>query len=290
VEDVPAYVKNLSFLFIVIYMISVMLETTSGEVIATLKDFGMTGRALLANVVLVPIIGLVLANLFDLRPEVRLGFLLLALAPGGPFALQFARVSKGNRVLAVTLLILLSLVAVLFTPALVELLFPPGTGRLPFARLLTLLLLWIVAPLFVGRALQRLMPEVAPKLGRILGVVSIVIFIILALTTGKYKTPAIKSMGVDGIVAIIALTLGSWVIGWLLGGPEIRNRKVFAISTSMRNVGVCFPIAVNYFPGTEVVAPILAFSGISIPMNMLFALITGRTLRDTEVRTRPVEA
>jgi hypothetical protein len=44
------------------------------------------------------------------------------------------------------------------------------------------------------------------------------------------------------------------------------------------------------FPGTEVVAPILAFSGISIPMNMLFALITGRMLCDAEVSTRPAEA
>src|SRR5262245_52871636 len=289
-ENLPAYVKILSFLFIIIYMISVMLETTRGEIIATLKDFGLMGRALLANIVIVPVIGLILANLFALRPEIRLGFLLLALAPGGPFALQFARVSQGNRVLAVALLILLSLVAVLFTPALVELLFPPGTGRLPFAWLLTLLLFLIVAPLLVGRALQQLMPEVAPKLGRFLGTLSIVIFIIGAVSAGKYRTPAIKSMGVEGIMAIIALTFGSWVIGWLLGGPQIRNRKVLAISTSMRSVGVCFPIAVNYFPGTEVVAPILAFSGISIPLNMLFALITSRTMRDTEARAVSIEA
>jgi BASS family bile acid:Na+ symporter len=286
----PAYVKILSFLFIIIYMISVMLETTRGELIKTIGDFGLTGRALLANVVIIPVLGIVLAQLFHLRPEVRLGFLLLAIAPGGPFALQFARVSKGNRVLAVALLILLSAIAVLLTPALVELLFPSGTGRLPFAWLLMLLLLLIIAPLLTGRALPRLVPEVAPKLGRFLGTLSIVIFIIGAVSAGKYRTPAIKSMGVDGLVAIIALTFGSWVIGWLLGGPEIRNRKVFAISTSMRNVGVCFPIAVNYFPGTEVVAPILAFSGISIPMNMLFALITGCTLHDTKASAKPVEA
>jgi BASS family bile acid:Na+ symporter len=120
-----------------------------------------------------------------------------------------------------------------------------------------------------------------------LGGLSIVIFIITALITGKYKMPAIKSIGTPGIVAIMAFTLGSWAIGWLLGGPEVRNRKVLAISTSMRNVGICLPIAANYFPGTDVVVPLLAFSGISIPMNMLFALITGRLLRDTEERARP---
>ena len=69
-------------------------------------------------------------------------------------------------------------------------------------------------------------------------------------------------------------------MGWFLGGPEIRYRKVLAISTAMRNFGICVPLAVYYFPGTEVLAPILAFSGISIPMNMVFALVTARTLRD----------
>jgi hypothetical protein len=39
----------------------------------------------------------------------------------------------------------------------------------------------------------------------------------------------------------------------------------------MRNVGVCLPIASNYFAGTEVSVPMLAFSGIMIPMNKVFA-------------------
>ena len=80
----------------------------------------------------------------------------------------------------------------------------------------------------------------------------------------------------------------SWIVGWLMGGPEIKNRKVLAISTAMRNVGVCFPLAVNYFPGTDVLAPILAFSGISIPMNMVFAIVTGRALRDKEKNAKPI--
>jgi BASS family bile acid:Na+ symporter len=93
-----------------------------------------------------------------------------------------------------------------------------------------------------------------------------------------------------GIASIVVLIFSSWVVGWFFGGPEIRNRKVLAISTSMRNAGVCFPIAVNHFSGTEVVTPILAFSGISIPLNMLLALITGFTLRDTKESANPVKA
>jgi hypothetical protein len=126
--------------------------------------------------------------------------------------------------------------------------------------------------------LQKIIPEHAPKLGLWLGRLSIVIFIIAAVTAGRYKSPAIKLMGAEGIAAIVLLILGAWVVGWLLGGPEIRNRKVLAVST----VGVCLPIASNYFAGTEVFIPLLAFSGIMIPMNMVFALVTGRALRDRE--------
>jgi BASS family bile acid:Na+ symporter len=97
-------------------------------------------------------------------------------------------------------------------------------------------------------------------------------------------------MGTNGIEAIVLLIIGSWVVGWFMGGPEIRNRKVLAISSSMRNAGVCLPIASNYFAGTDAAIPILAFSGIMIPMNMVFALVTGRMLREPTNNARPVKA
>ena len=290
-EYLPAYVKILAYLFVVVYMLSIPLETPRGEIVATLRDFRLMGYALLANLIIIPVLSVILARLFDFPLEIRTGFLILALAPGGLFALQFARVSQGNRVLAVGLLVVLTLVAIVVTPVLISLFFPPAeAGKMPFAWLMLLLLLLAGVPLLVGRAWQQRMPAAAPKLGRLLGVLSIVLFIIATITAGKYKMPTLKSIGLGGIVAIIALILCAWAVGWLLGGPEIRNRKVLAIGTSMRNVGVCYAIAAHYLPGTDVVVPILAFSGISIPMNMLFALITGRMLRDTEASARPVEA
>jgi BASS family bile acid:Na+ symporter len=290
-EYLPAYVKILAYLFVVVYMLSIPLEAPRGEIMATLRDFRLMGYALLANLIIIPVLSVILARLFDLPLEIRTGFLMLALAPGGLFALQFARVSQGNRVLAVGLLVVLTLVAVVVTPVLIGLFFPLAqAGKMPFAWLMLLLLLLAVVPLLVGRAWQQRMPAAAPKLGRLLGMLSIVLFIIATLTAGKYKMPTLKSIGLGGIVAIIALILCAWAVGWLLGGPEIRNRKVLAIGTSMRNVGVCYSIAAHYFPGTDVVVPVLAFSGISIPMNMLFALITGRMLRDMEASARPVEA
>ena len=281
--DFPTYINLLSYLFVVVYMFSVPLETTSGEIMRTFGDLNLMGRALLANFVVIPILGIVIGRFFDLPPDVRTGFFLLAMAPGGLLALQFARVSKGNRVFAVALLFVFCLLAILITPALVLLFFhKEQAGKLPFGWLILLLLLLVVLPAIVGRVLQRLIPKTAPKLGLWLGRLSIVIFIIAAVMAGRFKTPAIKLMGTNGIGAIVVLVISAWIVGWLLGGPEVRNRKVLAISSSMRNVGVCLPIASDYFAGTDVSVPILAFSGIMIPMNMVFALATGRLLSDKQ--------
>jgi bile acid:Na+ symporter, BASS family len=290
-ETPPTYVTALIYLFIVVYMLSVALETTQGQIKAELRDVNMIGCALLANFVIVPVLGVILVQLFPMSSQAKTGFLLLALAPGGFFALQFARVANGNRVLAVVLLFVLSVLAVLFTPILVHLLFLIiGEGRSPFVQIILLLLLLLVVPLYVGRALQQFAPAVAPKLGRLLGALSIVLFVLANVLINQYKPPTIKAISTGEVAAIVSLVLVSWAVGWLLGGPEVRNRKVFAISTSMRNVGVCLPVAASYFPHTDVFVPLLAFSSISIPMNMVFAFILGHTLRDTEASAKPVEA
>jgi BASS family bile acid:Na+ symporter len=145
-----------------------------------------------------------------------------------------------------------------------------------------MLLLLVVAPALFGRWVQTLIPKFAPKLGLWLGRLSVVIFITATVLGGSYRTGAIKLMGRNSIAVTVLLILGSWIVGWLMGGPEVRNRKVLAISSSMRNVGICLPIASSYFAGSDVALPVLAFSGFMIPMNMVFALILGRAFRDPQ--------
>ena len=286
-EDFPAYINILTYAFIVMYMLSVPLETTRGEIIKTLGYFNLMGRALLANFVIIPIVGFAIARIFDLPTDLRIGFLLLSMAPGGLLALQFARVSNGNRVFAVALLFIFCLLAILIVPGLALLFFPTeGAGKSPFAWLIMMMFLLIVLPAAVGRVLQTLIPRHAPGLGLWLGRLSIGTFAIAAVAAGRYKSVAIKLMGSYGIHAIVVLILASWIIGWLLGGPEIRNRKVLAISSSMRNVGVCLPIASNYFSGTDVSTPLLAFSGLMIPMNLVFALAVAWASRERTESTR----
>ena len=128
-EEAPLYAKILSYLFIVVYMVSVTMESTHGEITTMLKDRRRMGLALVANLVIVPILAFVLVRLLPLRQDIRIGIMMLAVSPGGLFALQFARISKGDRVFAVALLIVLTLLAIFITPLLAHWLFAQGGRR-----------------------------------------------------------------------------------------------------------------------------------------------------------------
>ena len=132
-----------------------------------------------------------------------------------------------------------------------------------------------MVPIFAGRLIAKyITPTLAQKLSKWIGTLSIGLFIVITLLTSKTKSLDVKSIETGGIVFIVLLVIISWVLGWLLGGKEPRNKVVMAISTSMRNAGVCLAIVVHEFTGSRMIIPILAFSAISIPMNFLFSLVS----------------
>ena len=67
-------------------MLSIGLEVTGRQVVRALADVTLMGRALAANLICVPLLGLVLVWLFPMPPDAAAGVLILAAAPGAPFA------------------------------------------------------------------------------------------------------------------------------------------------------------------------------------------------------------
>jgi hypothetical protein len=248
-ERIPEYINILSYLFVVVYMLSVPLETTSGENRQDTRSSESNGPRPTGQLRYHSHCWHHHRKFFDLPAEIRTGFLLLVMSPGGLLALQFARVSKGNRVFAFALLFVFCLLAILITPAVVLWFFHrEGAGRLPLAWLILMLMLLIVVPVLIGRGLQRLIPEHTPKLGLWLGRLSIVIFIIAALMAGRYKSPAIKLMGTNGTEAIVLLILcaGGLAVSW-------EDQKL-EIAKCWRSAAAC-AMSVSAWPSPPTISP-----------------------------------
>jgi len=265
--------RALAIVFLTTAMLSLGLQTTKREIEQTLRERRFVRKALLANLVLVPALGLLAALFAPVSREVKLGVALLALAPGAPFGIQFTRKVKGSAALAVGLALLLTTVALVYTSVMAAILLPlEAPVRLPYGRLIAAVLLYLVLPLAAGLALPRAAPETARKLAKLLSLLATLAFVALMILSGDLKRQGLSAIGSIGILTMLAIIAGAMLVGWWLGGPDPGHRRVLAVSTSMRNVVISHLIAVRAFPAGNVDVVVLAFFALMIPANLLLTL------------------
>lgn len=261
----------LTYLFLVSAMLSIGLEVTGRQVLAALRNAGLVGRALVANLVIVPILGLVLVRVFPMQPDIATGILILAAAPGAPFAVQFTSKAKDAVAFAAALLLLLTVVALVVTAPLAGLLVGADL-RFPAGRVLRAAAVYLLLPLLAGFALQRWAGSAARVLRKPVSLCAAVSFPAIVLLTMSMKSAATRAMGAPALAAMLLLVLGGMAVGWLLGGPETGTRRVLATSTGMRNAMVALLVALTSFPGSDVDVAVLAFSALMVPPNLVFTV------------------
>jgi len=266
--------------FLLSVMISIGLEVTLGECIAALRDKRLLTSALLANFVVVPLLGLLIGKVLPMPANIETGFLLLAAAPGALFAINFTRNMRDSVPVAAALLLLLTILSLLFTPPLARFLLNADQAlTLPYDRAIWALFLYIFLPLLVGLILNRWAHPVALRLRKPVSICASACFGLEVVFTGSLKSAAVKQVGVNGLCAMLLLVIIGMVAGWLLGGPADGTRRVLAISTSLRNVALCLAIAWRSFPGADVDVGVIAFSTLMLPPNAVFTFYHVRKMK-----------
>jgi len=243
------------------------------------KNVGLLGRALLANFVIVPVLGVLLAKLFALPPDVATGFLLMAIAPGVPFVLAQVRKRGGRLALAVELAIFLPLLSIVTVPITAAWVLPTSAeAHLPLTQFATTLVLFQLAPLLAGIALAEPFPTLAERLGRPLQILFLLAVVGLVVLLAPKLVHDVGSIyGSRGIFAMLCLTLLSMITGWLLGGPAREDRRVLGIGTTLRNIGLCALIATTSFSDSEVAASVLTYLLIQFVVVTVFGTYFKRT-------------
>lgn len=274
---------TLAVLFVITFMFWVGLETERAQILQLVRNRFLMSRALLANLIFVPLLGFLLDAIFRLPPEISTGFLIVALTPGGLFAMNFARVAKGNIAYDVALVFVLGSISIVIAPFLAYWVSHEVPMYLPAITMGGLILLFIL-PLFLGALMRKRAERIAHRLSGPMNLISFALFISANVVAGGVRNSALRKMNAEAIAAIVLLVAGAWIIGWLLVGPELQTKKTLAIATSMRNAAIGLLICANLPSDSGILAAITAFSAISVPMNMIFAFILGRMAKRAEKR------
>jgi BASS family bile acid:Na+ symporter len=254
------------------------LEVDRQHLRDTFKRVGLTLRALLANFIIVPIIGVVIVKLFQLPGDVATGVLLMAIAPGVPFVLASVRKRGGRLALAVELAVLLPLLSIVTVPITAALVLPSiAESHLPFGKFATTLVLFQLLPLLLGILLGARSQEFARRLGRPLQFIFFGSALVLIVLLFPQIVGSIGSVfGSRGMFAMLSIVLLSMATGWLLGGPATEDRRVLGIGTTLRNVGLCALIATANLPNKRIAASVLTYLLIQMIVSTIFGSIFKR--------------
>lgn len=276
---IPSLVSVI-ILFLWTFLFSVALAASKDQLQAIMTG-SLLGRSLLLNFLIIPLWGLLVPELFNLSSEFALGFLMVSLAPGGLLALHFSRLAKGNLIYAVEVILGLSIISILVTPLLFQLRFPELIGDpLDLLPLLGQFLLVIAIPLAAATAVHHYWSHTVPRLQKMASILSIIFFLTLTVLTSNLPVTETELLKWDGLMAIALFVVGAWGLGWLFGGPDTATRKVLAISTSLRNVVICFLIVSGgeFHPQTQ--AMLIGFNKLVVPMNLIAAIAFGRFIQN----------
>jgi len=263
----------LVLVFLVTAMLSIGMQTRASDVRSLAVSGGFLVRTLLANFLAVPIIGVAIVLLLPLQPHVAGALVLLACTPGGLSAIQFTSQVKGSAPLAGAILGLLSLLAVFLSPLILKLVLPGNVQIVvPHGRVLLSFLVFVLLPLIVGMLLLARAPGAATKLSKLLALAGVVAFVAFMVVTGSARQAAAGEIGMAAVGAMLLFIFVSMAVGWFMGGPTPDSRQILATSTSMRNAALCLAIVESSSPGHAVLVPLVAFSLLMVPTNMLFTV------------------
>src|SRR5688572_22926739 len=111
-------------IFAITSMASVGLAHSFKEVVYPLRNLRGLIRVLVANFILVPILGFAVARMLALTQPLEVGLMLVAMAAGAPFLVKLTAHAEHDVALSATLLVLLLPATVVYMPLVVPLALP----------------------------------------------------------------------------------------------------------------------------------------------------------------------
>jgi predicted Na+-dependent transporter len=253
-------------IFAVTTMLSMGFSSSIPRVLLPLKNTRVFVLAVVANLIVVPLVAWLLATGSGLSSGMAAGLVLVGVSAGATFLPGLARVAKADPAVAEGTAVLLTSVSIVYIPLVLPFLLTGVAASAPdiFLALVLLLAVPLAVALFVRSRKEELATRMAGTLSKISFIALIVAFVSFFLSYYQ-EIPAIFVTG--GILAIILFIMATFVIGFLAGVGEVpRMRRASGLGTSQRNLAAALVVAAISFsdPGLLVTALLTGLAGLLI--------------------------
>jgi BASS family bile acid:Na+ symporter len=256
--------------------------TDFSRVIKQPRDFFVGA---LSQVILLPVIAFILVKIWPIAPELAIGVMIIAAAPGGVTSNLLTSFAKGDVALSISLTAIISLFSVITIPFIVltsvELL--GGSNITQDISLFSMsrdMFLIVTVPVILGMLLRKFSSGVALKLEPIAKKVSIALFVLVLLgAIAAERENVISYFAQAGpitlILNVVMMIVAYYVAQFLASGT--KQKKCITIECGLQNGTLAIFVATSIFGGGMYVIPAATYSLIMFATSLIFVYLVRKT-------------
>lgn len=221
----------------------------------TLPDFALVAKrplpvllGVVAQYAIMPLLGLAVALLLRLPPELAAGVILVGSAPGGTSSNVISYLARADTALSVAMTSVSTLLAPLLTPLLTLWLagqYMAVDGAAMAASIVTIVLLPVLGGLVVRLLLHRLVDRLLPALPW----VSVVFIALVVAAVVGNSAATVLSAGALVLAAVVLHNGLGYALGYGVARAlrvPVRSARTVSIEVGMQNSGLAAGLAAQY--------------------------------------------
>lgn len=256
----------------------------------TLKDFknifvypkamilGLTNQ-----LILLPIFGYALIQLFGLTGALAVGVMILAACPGGATSNLITHLSKGDTALSISLTAASSLVTIVSIPIIVNFAIShfgeEGSISLPVLETIIQIAGVTVVPVSIGMILHKKFPKLSQKADRPVRIASAVFFALILIAAILKERENLVDFFIQSGPITLMLNLLTLTIGFFLARVFLLSKRqaiTIAIESGIQNGTLGIMIAATLLKNSEMTIPIAIYSLIMFMTAAVIIILTNR--------------
>jgi len=229
------------------------------------KDFFVGA---LSQIIVFPIFALILALIFPIPVELKVGLILLAIAPGGVTTNIISKFANGNVALSISLTAVISLICFITIPLIFSFCYPIIAGEnLPFdysiGSIIVQIFLITTVPVILGMILKALLPNFTERFEKFFINLSFILFLLFLFMAIHQEFQNIASyFKASGLITLI-LNLVVLAIAFLLCNifkVESASKKTILIETGLQNGTLAIVVTGLIFSDPIYLVPIATYA------------------------------
>jgi len=262
------------------------LGLTGGDFLKVIKQPRDFFVGAFSQIILLPIIAFTLVKIWPIAPELAIGVMIIAAAPGGVTSNLLTSFAKGDVALSISLTAIISLLCVITIPFIVltsiGLLNDSSiTQDISLFSMSRDMFLIVTVPVILGLLLRRFASGVALKFEPIAKKISIALFILVLLgAIAAERENVISYFAQAGLITfvlnVVMMIVAYYVANLLASG--IKQKKCITIECGLQNGTLAIFVATSIFGGGLYVIPAATYSLIMFATSLIFVYLVRKTV------------